>query len=182
MRQGVLASWLVATIVATTTLAGPKVEFDRSAEFAIYRTYSWKAGTPAPDERVQQRIEQAIDEQLEASGLTRLASAGDLIVVTHTSTSRDAPADRDQFAYGGWPGWGASSGQGAPSAEISQLPGGTLIVDLVDAETNKLVWRGVASGTIKRSSEKAEASVQKKIEKLFRNFPPGSQAAGGGSY
>jgi len=174
MRHGFLASWLLATIVVTTTFAGPKVEFDRSADFSAYRTYQWKTGTPAPDEGVQQRIEQAIDERLQESGLTSQDGVGDLIVVTHTSIARDTLPNGDDLGYGGWPGWGASSGRDAPSVEISELPGGTLIVDLVDAETNKLVWRGVASGTIKGSSEKAEANAQKKIDKLFRDFPPGN--------
>ena len=174
MRRGLLASWLLATIVITTTLAGPKVEFDRSADFSTYRTYQWKSGTPAPDEGVQQRIEQVIDERLEASGLTRQDGVGDLIVVTHTSIARDTLPNGDDLGYGGWPGWGASSSRDAPSVEVSELPAGTLIVDLVDAETSKLVWRGVASGTIKVSSEKAGANVQKKIDKLFRDFPPGN--------
>jgi hypothetical protein len=172
MRIGATLSLLLATVLVGTTLAGPKVEFDRAADFSSYRTYQWKEGTPAPDEQLQQQIEQAIGEQLAAGGLTRQESGGDLIVVSHISTARDTPGDVGDLGYGGWPGWGASSGRDAPSVEISELPGGTLIVDLVDSGTNKLVWRGVASGTIKGSSGKSGSNVEKKIGKLFREFPP----------
>lgn len=173
MRVGFSLSWLLASIVIATTFAGSGVEFDRDTDFSNYRTYQWNDGTPAPDEGVQALIERAIDERLQASGLASRDSGGDLIVVTHISTARNTLAGADDFGYGGWPGWGASSGMGeSPAAEDSELPGGTLIVDLVDAETNKLVWRGVASGTIKGSSEKTHKNVDKKIGKLFRNFPP----------
>lgn len=172
MRCGFLTACLLATTIATTALAGPKVEFDPDADFSSYRTYQWKAGTPAPDERIQQRIEQAIDGRLEASGLVRQEASGDLIAVTHLSTASDTMGSGSDFGYGGWPGWGARGGKDAQAIEVSELPGGTLIVDLVDTKTNKLVWRGVASGTIKGTGEKAEANVDKKIGKLFRQFPP----------
>ena len=47
-----------------------------------------------------------------------------------------------------------------------------MIIDLVDAETSKLVWRGIASVTIKESGDKADKQIDKKIGKLFRQFPP----------
>jgi hypothetical protein len=172
VRFGFAASWLLVGMLAGPTFAGADVEFDRAADFSKYRTYQWKAGTPAPDKRVQSRITQAVDGRLQASGLQRTESGGDLLVVSHISTASDTLAGGDDFGYGGWPGWGASSGMGGSPDEGSELPGGTLIVDLVDAETSKLVWRGVASGTVKGTSEKTEKSVDKKIGKLFRSFPP----------
>jgi hypothetical protein len=161
-----------ASIVVATTMAGPKVDFDRATDFSKYRTYGWKGGTPASSDRIQDRIERAIDERLEAGGLTRQDGGGDLIVVTHISTSHDTMVTADGFGYQGWPGWGGGSDRGAPSVGVSEVPGGTLIIDLVDAETSKLVWRGIASVTIKESGDKADKQIDKKIGKLFRQFPP----------
>ena len=172
MRLVFPAVWLIASIVAATTLAGPKVDFDHTTDFSNYRTYNWQSGTPASSDRIQDRIEQAIDERLEASGLTRQDSGGDLIVVTHISASRDTRVTAADFGYGGWPGWGGWSDWGTSTVEVSEIPGGTLIVDLVDAETSKLVWRGIAAGTIKESSDKTDGQIDKKIGRLFKQFPP----------
>ena len=51
---------------------------------------------------------------------------------------------------------------------------GTLVVDLVNARTNTIVWRGVASKDIdlKASPQQREKSIHRTAAKLFKNYPP----------
>ena len=51
---------------------------------------------------------------------------------------------------------------------------GTLVVDLVDADSGRLVWRGTATDTIVHSQEKKAKKIRKAAVKLFKKFPPGS--------
>jgi len=54
---------------------------------------------------------------------------------------------------------------------------GTLIIDIVDRESNQLVWRGAKEGRLKKnqSPEKREASINKTVSEILSNFPPQKQ-------
>ncbi len=47
---------------------------------------------------------------------------------------------------------------------------GTVTIDLVDRQQNKLVWQGTVEDIIPEKESRAEASIGKGINKLFKNF------------
>ena len=49
---------------------------------------------------------------------------------------------------------------------------GRLVVDLFDAKTKNLVWRGVSNGMLSNKSDKNIKSLNRGVQKLFQNFPP----------
>jgi Domain of unknown function (DUF4136) len=51
---------------------------------------------------------------------------------------------------------------------------GTLVVDVYEAKTKQLVWRGIAQGELKDTPEKQEKQLQKASDRLFKDVPPGS--------
>ena len=50
---------------------------------------------------------------------------------------------------------------------------GTLILDLFDTKTKKLLWRGTSSDTLSNNSNKNIKNLDKGAEKMFKHFPPG---------
>jgi hypothetical protein len=52
---------------------------------------------------------------------------------------------------------------------------GTLVVDIFDAKTKALVFRGTASDEISDKPEKNIKKVEKASAKMFKDFPPGSK-------
>ena len=58
----------------------------------------------------------------------------------------------------------------------SQVLVGALVVDITDARTRALVWRGMASGDIKPNDkpEQRDKKMAKATEKMFKNYPPKS--------
>jgi hypothetical protein len=50
---------------------------------------------------------------------------------------------------------------------------GTVMVDIVDAKADALVWRGVASDTLSTNPtpEKSEKRINKAMTKLFYKYP-----------
>jgi hypothetical protein len=44
---------------------------------------------------------------------------------------------------------------------------------MFDAQTNKLVWRGSASDTLSNKSDKNIKNLDKGVQKMLKNFPPG---------
>ena len=47
----------------------------------------------------------------------------------------------------------------------------TMIVDLYDAKTQSLVWRGVAQDTLNNNRNKNQQMVEKAVEKMFKQWP-----------
>jgi hypothetical protein len=75
---------------------------------------------------------------------------------------------------GGW-GWrrfGGGFGEATTTTEIYKV--GTLVVDLFDTKTKKLLWRGTSSDTLSNNSNKNIKNLDKGVEKMFKHFPPGS--------
>ena len=47
----------------------------------------------------------------------------------------------------------------------------TMIVDLYDAKTQSLIWRGIAQDTLNNNGNKNQEMVQKAITKMFKQWP-----------
>ena len=60
------------------------------------------------------------------------------------------------------------------TSTVQQIPVGTLIVDLVDANQKELVWRGTATKTLDPGSspEEKQKHLDEAVQKMFGNYPP----------
>lgn len=74
---------------------------------------------------------------------------------------------------GGWR-WRGFGGFGEATTTTDTYLVGTLIIDLFDAKSKKLLWRGSSSDALSNNSNKNIRNLDKGVEKLFKNFPPGS--------
>jgi hypothetical protein len=63
-------------------------------------------------------------------------------------------------------------GDGMATTTVENTPVGTLMVDIFDGQTKKLVWRGSSSETITDNPEKNEKKLAKAVEDMFKKFPP----------
>jgi hypothetical protein len=78
----------------------------------------------------------------------------------------------DNFGGGwGWR-WGGFDGFGTATTTEQTYKVGTLVVDLFDTNTKKLIWRGSAMDTLSDKSEKNIKNLDKGVEKMFEHFPP----------
>jgi hypothetical protein len=166
---------LVAVLIATPSAFAQtvKTDFDKKTDFGKYKSFAFRKGTDAPTPFAQQRIEGAIATELKERGIAPSETA-DLLVYTHTQISSEKRMDVSSFGYGGYAGWGGWGGAyGSSSVTVSNIPVGTVVVDLVDTASNALVWRGVATDTLltNPTPEKSEKRINKAIDKLFRGFP-----------
>lgn len=157
-----------------------KVGYNKSVDFSKYKSYSWQEpGMTETRPMLYATVVWSLRSELEAKGLVRKETGGDLTVFAHGSldyglksvsgfasdscTNCQAPLV-DPMDWAGTPPAGGG-GMG--------LPKGTLEVDLVDRTTNKVVW----SGTVvqKLDPDKKQQSldlVSSAITKLLMEFPP----------
>jgi len=153
-----------------------KTDFDHQANFSQYKTYSWQEIKPA-NSLWDARIKSAVDAQLAAKGWTQVASGGDVAVVAikTSQTQRSLQTFYDGFG-GGW-GWRRFGGGGFGEATTTEqdYKEGTLVIDLYDAKTKQLIWRGSAEDMVSSKAEKNEKNLEKGVAKMFKKFPPDSQ-------
>jgi hypothetical protein len=168
MKIATLAA--LALVISTAAASAQKVnvDSDSAAPFGTYRTYAWTAGTTAPNPLNEQRLHQSVDTRMAAKGLAMNTTAPDLIVATHVVTKERQQLVANGFGYGPW-GFGGGLG----TATVETYIDGTLIVDLYDAHTKKMVCRGVATATASDKPTKNAAKMDKALGKMFEKFPIG---------
>jgi hypothetical protein len=47
----------------------------------------------------------------------------------------------------------------------------TMVVDLYDAKTQSLIWRGIAQNTLNNNGNKNQEMVGKAVQKMFKQWP-----------
>ena len=163
--RGALAVMLMATVAYAQKVT---VDSDPAAPFATYKTYAWTAGTAAPNPLSEERLHQSVDARLAGKGLAMNTATPDLIVATHVTTKEKQELIANGFGYGPW-GFGGGFG----GATVETFVEGTLVVDLYDAKTKKMVWRGIATATASDKPTKNTDKMNKALDKMFEKFPIG---------
>ena len=155
-----------------------KTDYDRSADFSQYKTYSWE-NVHTQDPLWVDRIKSAVTFALAAKGWTQVESGGTVSIMAMEITKEHQTLNTyyDNFGGGwGWRGWrlgGAfGDGFGASTTTEDTYKVGTLVVDLFDANTKKLIWRGSSTETLSDKSNKNIKNLDKGVEKMFDHFPP----------
>ena len=168
----------LASVVLVSACGGAKVtiDYDNSADFSQYSTFVYEEGTPVTDNPlVDQRIVAAIERHLTQEGLQKVDSNADLHVTYHAATGQQSEYYTTGYGYGVGPGWRWGGGGMANSTtrEVSYTVG-TLVVDLWDVSDKQLVFRGSASGTVSEDPGKSTENINKVMDQIFQNYPPGS--------
>jgi Domain of unknown function (DUF4136) len=152
-----------------------KTDYDRSANFAKYKTYSWEH-VKTQDSLDVDRIKSAVNAALAAKGWTQVDSAGDVSIVAIEVTRNQQTLNTFYDGFGGGWGWrrvgGGGFGEATTTTETYKV--GTLVVDLFDTNSKKLLWRGASSDTLSNNSDKNIKNLDRGVEKMFKQFPPGS--------
>jgi hypothetical protein len=76
---------------------------------------------------------------------------------------------KEQTSYSAWGMRGIGGGMGGISPEQNVI--GTMIIDLYDAKTQSLIWRGIAQDTLSNNGNKNQQIVEKAIQKMFKQWP-----------
>jgi hypothetical protein len=169
----------VAALPAVAAAQKTTYDFDKSAPFAQYKSYSLKEGTPTGQPLIDKRIEAAIEAQLEARGFVRNDTAPDVLVTYHVAF--DEEKDISSFSsgpmYGGYGygyGWGGGWGTTTTDVRVRNILIGTLAIDILDAKKKEIAWRGLGTKEVNTSAkpDKRDENIGKAVEKIFKNYPP----------
>src|SRR4029077_16670836 len=120
-----------------------KTDYDRSADFAQYKTYSWEH-VKTQDPLYVDRIKSSVNAALAAKGWTQVDSGGDVSIVAMEITSTQQTLNTFYNGWGGGGGWrrfgGGGFGEATTTTDTYKI--GTVVVDLFDTKPKQLIWRG----------------------------------------
>jgi len=171
MRLRRIIPGLICVLFVTSFAFASKirVDYDHTANFSKYRTFSWVEKPQSENPLMDERIVRYITAQLCAKGLKQVASGGDLNISAATSVEEKQILNT-WYSNDGW-GWGWA-GSGYATTYVETYLVGTTEVNLIDNACDKLVWHGTSVGTISSKPEKASKKNAERIAEMFEKYPP----------
>lgn len=172
MRKYLAAGTLAIALVFTMSAFAQSVNVDWNHSFngfSSLRTYQLvKPAHATMNPFMDQRIAEAIQAQLAAKGMQEVSSNADAVVAYHTGVQRERSA-----TMMGAGGWRMGGGMGTINQNIQNA--GTLVVNISDAHSRQLVWRGTATDTLSSKPDKNSQKIDKAVSKMFKKYPPKSK-------
>jgi hypothetical protein len=170
---------LAATLLLTMGVTGCVTmtvasRLESGAELTRYRTWGWSAqdGVATGDARLDNNrffmdaLQSSIDTEMAARGLLR-AERGqepDLLVHYHASITQRFQVDEPDSTC---------LGQNC-RASVIDYDQGTLVVDVADRMTGKLLWRGWAQNSVNGvidNQDRMSEEVRQAVVKIMAQFP-----------
>lgn len=151
-----------------------KTAYDPAIDFSRYKTWCWLQGCEftfsgpsfMDDSLIRGRIQKAITEEMTAHGLRYDSDYPDLLLDFHVTVSSETamqyhPQYNQDF----------TQMRDFEETEIPYLKG-TLILDMADHASNRMVWRSVAIGYYEHHPDISEENIRKGIHEVLKKFPP----------
>ena len=165
---------LVSLFAACSPSLSVRTGWDPHADFASYRTWTWKADGSAEDVALERQSRSVIAEELARHGIEEVADPerADLWCVVHARvSSRTRLAGESEWGYGMGPYGG---GWGYDDTVEHEVPVGTMVIDLVDRARKQVVWSARANDVIRadRSDEQREQKLAAVVRQMFAAYPP----------
>ena len=163
---------------------GPTVkvttDYDRSATFTGYKTYHIYdvKGKSEVSQLNGDRIINAVMTSMNKKGFTGVAENQDLDVnvMTITEQKKEVTANTNYYGYGGayrsYGYWGGAGGGSTTTFNAHEYKNGSLIIDIIDAKTQKMVWQGVGNADIDGEVSNPDKFIQDAVAKILEGFPP----------
>jgi hypothetical protein len=152
-------------------------EYNSQANFGAYKTYKWRAPTtekvqdPILDSPfLEKRVAKAVSEVMAGQGLVANDATADIVITYHVTSKQrfHNPNFSAGIAYNPHR-WG---GGFLFDDEVESYDEAVLILDVIDAKTNDLIWRGWQTHALSQNNFD-EPAVKKMVEAIFAKFPPG---------
>jgi hypothetical protein len=185
--RSTIRSWAILAVGVAVAIGLPlsasaqqiRANWSKDAPFAQYKTYEWVPSEATNHPFYRQYVGEYVNYALtKKKGLQQVTAAQNPdLYVTYHFTTRDV-MDWDTYGYGfgpGWGGWGWGGWGGMSYYQTRPSPRviGFLTIDLIDARTLKIVWRGEAvQDDVTKSGNAEEKQISHSVYKMIDRYPP----------
>ncbi len=187
MKKIIILSLTIITVLASCEAMKVTSDLDPTVDFNKHKTYNvlpWdRDQSELINEFDQKRILNSVHAQMLARGYEKAESGSDISVSTFLllNEKEQTTAYTNHYNMGGYGyyggfgyygfGGGYGMGTGYTTYSTEQYTVGTLIIDIFDNDTKKLIWQGIGAGTIKEDRSKRDNNIPKVLAKIMASYP-----------
>ncbi|HEU4483922.1 MAG TPA: DUF4136 domain-containing protein [Povalibacter sp.] len=178
---GIVSVIAMAILAGCATTKGPptRIDYDRKADFSVYRTFGFPKETGTDrggySTLVTSYFKSSVTTLLEQRGYKYSADHPDLLVNFYMNT-RERTETRSSpmvgygyygYRYGLYNAWPLYDEDRTVTYKV-----GTINLDIVDAEKKQLIWEGVSEGRLtEEKMNNPKATVNAVVTELLRQYP-----------
>jgi hypothetical protein len=176
MKSAVILS-LILLVGAVSNAQKVSSGYDKSINFSGYKSYVFSSTQGARNPLVNEMIIAAVERELGARGLTKVDANGDLRVSYLAATGYNLQVGEAKFGYNVNPAYVGLVPTGTPAT--MDVVTGTLVIDLFDNKTDRIIFRGTAKDVLQRApgpdpvadAKLVGKTVNNAITKMFKKYP-----------
>jgi hypothetical protein len=173
-----LCAW--TALVTFWTFLGVRLgqDYEPQTDFSRYKSFDWiavsqeKAGESSwGSPFVVKRVHAAVERFLIQNGHLKSSDGKhDFLVNVHLTVIKMVEVD---YSWEGGPGY-RYFGDSVFETVITEYDEGTLIIDFLDAGTQRLFWRGTGTRRINHSSspQKSADTINRWVSEILKQYPP----------
>jgi hypothetical protein len=168
MRRAMHCVAATAMLLAGCAGISTNAQVSPGTNLAKYQTYGWyKPPSAAAESMAEQQLRASLEQQLAQKGLTPATTNPPDFLISYHAMERQKIEATPGYGYGGF-GYGYGWG-GYPA--FTTYTEGTLIVDFIDPQTNKVFWRGTAKGVVDHPDNPDPQRIDQAAAKLINQYP-----------
>ncbi len=173
---------LITIAIAACTGIPVSQDFEQGFDYSGFKTFAWQANDNnewglTNNGLVDRRIRSAIVNTLTANHFTLKDSNEPDFLISYNLVVEQRISSSN---LSGGVSMGRSSRGRAGSismstgSQIRTYDRGTLIIDVTDVNSNKLVWRGISSQALPNLSDpqRLTSQINETVEAILKQFPP----------
>jgi hypothetical protein len=175
LKSGLLL-FITATFIVSCSSISVTTDYDKTVDFTKYKTFSfYHLKTSGQVSQLNaDRIANAIKKEMLSKGYVEDNANPDLLVnsVLVIEDKVGVTSSTNYYGYGGYYrpyGWGPTVA--TTSVSTYEYKDGTMIIDVIDAKTEKLVWEGVGTKELNSNQKDPEEAINFAVYKIMANFP-----------
>jgi len=143
------------------------LDYDQGLDFSRFKTFAWSpAQTPAPNPANHIRITRAVEQTLEGRGLAKSTDGRPDVYLMYQGRVGDKVKVSSKNTGGYWEPTNLRT-----MVDVGKVKEGTLVLEMYDAQSKDIVWRGVATSVGVRP-DRMEEEIKAAVKKLLEAFPP----------
>ena len=184
MKKTIFLSAVVFSAITLFTSCGPQLtvttDYDHTVNFSQFHSFKiiqLEQKYQALSQFNQTRVINAVNAQMLAKGFTQSDNPDMLVNITSIMKNQQEIVANSYGYGGGYRPYAWGGGNMSTTVNVQNYTAGSLIIEVANASTKKLIWEGIGNQDIDQPSSNPEQAINNAVQKIMANFPPGAAAA-----
>lgn len=172
LRLLILVGSMIGVSACSTVTVNSSAKYDPKFDYTRFKTFNWMPKAETSDHlqqtpiaaEVGQMIEAEVEKGLEARGYKKLPTGTpDFYLNYHARVQEKVEPQVRTYSCG--------RSICTSGVDMNQVREGTLILDIIEAENNDVVWEGTSVAVVGDPSQRKEI-IETAVSQLLSIFPP----------